>query len=379
MGGFDFAAGATAGVYRLNVAASAVWENLAATAGNVIGFGQSNGVLYSMRAAAADRTLDPLGTVGTLTWGAMVTGPVAGVVPACFSVADNKLYASNGVVALWAYDDQMARLTTTATSPADGATVPIDPVTGRAQTSLPLVWDAIGTGGGLATTYQALVWDTAAGITSGVIGVAAIGAPNRTAPQAALNVPGAGAGTVGAITLLGGKQYGIMIRASVELSGEAILSNFSAPIFITVESSTGIISPTQAGPELQAPVPGTTDLDPFNVGFSWTPMSGVTEFNFILAKDAALTDVVVTDTVTTAAYGPMDLEYNTDYFYAVNASAPTSSVQSVGAFSTVVSPEEAVPAVTIEKVAPVWIWVIVAIGGILVIVVIVLIVMTRKP
>ena len=111
-------------------------------------------------------------------------------------------------------------------------------------------------------------------------------------------------------------------------------------------------------------------------------MAGVTEYELIIATDAALTQPVAGTpvTLTTTAYGPVTLEYSTDYYYAVRATAPTSSVQSIGSFRTMISPEEATPPVVVEtpSISPAWIWAVVIIGALLVIAVIVLIMRTRR-
>jgi hypothetical protein len=111
-------------------------------------------------------------------------------------------------------------------------------------------------------------------------------------------------------------------------------------------------------------------------------MAGVTEYEFIIATDAALTQPVAGTPVTlaTTAFGPVTLEYGTDYYYAVRATAPTSSVQSIGAFRTMISPEEEIPPVVVEQpvISPAWIWAVAIIGALLVIAVIVLIMRTRR-
>jgi hypothetical protein len=92
-------------------------------------------------------------------------------------------------------------------------------------------------------------------------------------------------------------------------------------------------------PECIAPADGATDVS-LNPGFSWTPVSGATEYEFILALDAALTQIVAGTPVyvTTPSFGPVTLEYDTDYWYAVRATAPTASSQSICFFHTITPP-----------------------------------------
>jgi hypothetical protein len=379
---FDFATAAANDIYRVNVATDAIWVAIGnPTVGPIVGFGQSSGVLYSMTAGIADRTLTPRGTVGTIGWDTMGAGTVPGAVAACFSVAANKLYASNGVIQLVAYNDQMATAKAAITSPASGTMVPVDPVSGRGVTTT-LAWSPLGSGQGLCTAYDILIYDTAAGPTAGTLFAAvAIAPPFRTAPKVDINLPGAAGGTLGAFVLRGGTEYGVWVRGSIQLSTDNLASQWSDAGTFRVEASGGVVQPPHAGPLLTSPTPGDQNVDP-GAAFSWAPMSGVTEYELIIATDAALTKPVAGTPVTlnTTAYGPVTLEYDTDYYYAVTATAPTSSVQSIGAFHTMISPEEAVPPVVVapEVVSPAWIWAVVIIGALLVIAVLVLIVRTRR-
>jgi hypothetical protein len=365
---FDFATAAASDIYRVNVATGAIFEALAnPTAGPIVGFGQSNGALYAMVAASADRTLDPKSTAGTITWGTMNIGAPAAIVPGCFSVAANKAYASNGAVAMWAYNDMMATAKSVISSPTDGASIAIDPVNGRAEI-VTLAWSALGTGTALGTTYDVLIFESAQGPTEGTFFPAvAIGPPSRTAPKADI-----GAGLAIAYTFIGGRSYSILVRAANEVSTDAIISAWSAPVSVTIAPSSGVISPHQAGPVLLGPNPGASDVNP-GVAFSWTPIAGATSYEFILATDAALATQVVKENVAQPAYGPMTLEYGTDYYYAVRVIAPTSGVQSIGSFTTM-----SLPVVPTPPGVPAWTWVIIIIGAILVIAVVALIFTTRK-
>jgi hypothetical protein len=370
------------GVYRVNVATGGIWENLTAApavAANIFGFGQSNGVLYAMRLAAADRTFDSRNTVGTITWGNLAAGGPPAAAAGCFSIAENRLYVSNGTTGIWAYVDQMATASATITAPAAGSVVPVDPVSGRSM-PVPLSWTPMGSGQGLCTSYTVFIYDTAAGAPAGTAAAVAIGPPFRTAPKTTINVPGAAA-FPGTFVLLGGHEYTVMVRAAIQLSGDTLLSSWSAPVTFQVEASGGIIQPPHAGPILTSPTPGDQNVKP-DCAFSWAPMSGVTSYELIISTKADMSAPVAGTPVTlnTTAFGPVDLEYNTDYYYAVRATAPTSSVQSIGAFRTMVSPEEAAPPVVVEQptVSPAWIWAVVIIGALLVIAVLVLIVRTRR-
>jgi hypothetical protein len=387
----DSAAAAANNVYRFVIGTSTLWSGLAnPSAQAVVGMSMTNGALYAMDQNSADRVLGPSGTVGTLTWGTMATGAPAAI--ALFTEAGNKAYAASVGVTMWAYDDQMATAKAVISAPASGAVVPVDPVNGRGMNTT-IAWSPTGTGQGLGTAYDVLIYDTAAGPAAGTAFLAVAIAPaNRTAPTVDTATITNGAGTLTGFILRGGTEYGIWVRAATELSGEAIVSSWSDAAIFSVEPSTGAISPTSAGPQLQSPQPGDQNVNP-GASFSWAPMAGVTEYSFILAKDAALTDVVVSETVAGTAYGPITLDPDTDYYYAVAASAPTSSVQSIGAFHTAVEAYtcqycgltfdtrealEAHIAAVHAPTTPLYIWIVIAVGAILVIAVIWLIFTTRR-
>ncbi len=387
----DFAA--ANGLFRLQVGTDSLWTNFAnPTADVIVGMGMSNGALYAMMTGTgglfgvADRTILPHDQVGDMLWGIMdvPAGTIAGA--NFFDVAQNKCYTANNTTGLWAYNDFYATAKTTISTPASGAVIPVDPVTGRAA-ALPFSWSAVGTGTGLATNYFFAIFEKSQGFPGAII-VATGAMPLPSVPGNSVYPPAiAGAPDI-AYTFLAGNEYGIMIAAVNQVSGDSnlatadfMLSPFCDPIFISIEAASGIIHPPHAGPILTSPTPGAQDVDP-GAAFSWAPMAGVTEYELIIALDAALTQPVAGTPVTlaTSAFGPVTLEYGTDYYYAVRATAPTSSVQSIGAFRTMISPEEAIPPVTVEQpvISPAWIWAVVIIGALLVIAVLVLIMRTRR-
>jgi len=369
-------------LFRLQVGTDSLWANIANPTANaaILGMGMSNGTLYGMTAASADRTLIPHFAVGDMVWTTMNVGapaPAAGL----FDVAANKLYTANATVNLWAYNDYYATAKTTVSTPASGAVISVDPVTGRAN-SLQFSWSAVGTGTGLGTNYLFAIFEASQGFPGATI-VATGAMPLPSAPSNSIYPAGVAAAIAPDInyTFLAGTEYAVMIAALNEVSGDVVGSQWSDPVFFSIEAASGIISPPHAGPILTSPTPGDQDVNP-GAAFSWAAMAGVTEYELVISLDAALTQPVAGTPVTlaTTAYGPVTLEYGTDYYYAVRATAPTSSVQSIGAFRTMISPEEVAPPVVVEQptISPAWIWAVVIIGALLVIAVIVLIMRTRR-
>ena len=298
-----------------------------------------------------------------------------------FGVADGKLYYAEGTVpALWAYGDYMAK-PATLISPAAGAVIPVDPSSGWSS-PFTFTWEPMGSATGLANNYAVLIWQKAGGMSSATF--------YQTGPMALPNAPSVYSQNLldfatGAIIVPfwapAGTEWEWTVAAIGQVGADNVFSLPAAPSSFSIAAGGGIISPPHAGPILTSPTPGDQDVDP-GCAFSWAPMAGVTEYELIIATDAALTQPVAGTPVTlaTTAFGPVTLEYSTDYYYAVRATAPTSSVQSIGAFRTIISPEEEIPPVLVEQpvISPAWIWAVVIIGALLVIAVLVLIMRTRR-
>jgi hypothetical protein len=208
---FDFAAGATSGVYRINVATDASWTNLAAPDGNVVGFGQSNGALYSMRSTACDRTLNPQSAVGEIIWEMM--GRPAGVVRGRFSVANDCVYASDGITKLWFCRRLMTEeVPQGLQGPAVEPCVPVDPTTGRAE-QITLTWSAMGTSQGPVNEYE--LWFAEADTNFKTPQTIIYTPPVATAPS--ITISGEGA-----IKLNAGTCYEWKIRSRRTVQGDLI-------------------------------------------------------------------------------------------------------------------------------------------------------------
>ncbi|HUS04467.1 MAG TPA: hypothetical protein VMY79_02975, partial [Dehalococcoidia bacterium] len=118
-------------------------------------------------------------------------------------------------------------------------------------------------------------------------------------------------------------------------------------------------------------------------GFSWRGFPQTTKYEFVLARDADLTQVVVKEKVPASAYiYSGQLDWGTTYFWQVKAIEPVPSEPSdVGIFT--VMPEQPTAAATPPAVPPVipltplWIWAVIGVLSLLVIVVIVLCLVKR--
>jgi len=122
-------------------------------------------------------------------------------------------------------------------------------------------------------------------------------------------------------------------------------------------------------PTILSPDPGEKDVG-LKPTFTWTAVTGMTEYDFQLATDAGFTDKVVDVTLgDQQSYMPAeDLDEDTQYFWRVRGHDGTTTQWATGGFTT------SVPTVT-----PIWVWVVIAIGAVVAIAVIVLIIRTRRP
>ena len=402
-------------VFRFIIGTSGLWDNLVAgvAAGNVSGLAMANGVFYALQDVALGpyRTLYSTAAVGLIPWEAMGAGAIAGTLdqaPSALRVTtgSNILYAINttGNTVL-TYTDMVATDLPALTGPADGTTIDIDPVSGRAN-DIQFSWGSMESGTGLVNGYElwiavagtdfaaplTLVYDAVAGVTTGT----STGGLNASNPQLIV-------GTTGqwVQNLMANTDYEWKIRARNSVSADAIRSGWSEVRSFSVQAG-GLVQQPYAGPVLQGPAGGAVNVA-LTPGFSWSPVSGATEYEFILATDAGLT-ITVADTPVTltspAFQATTPLEYGTVYFWGVRSTSPTVSPQGIGSFTTMEEPAptvytcmqcglqfdsqeelEAHIAATHADEAPAtpaYVWAIITIGAILVVAVLVLIARTRR-
>ncbi len=122
-------------------------------------------------------------------------------------------------------------------------------------------------------------------------------------------------------------------------------------------------------PDLTGPPGGATN-QPLKPTFSWTPVEGMTGYDFQLATDAGFTDKVVDASLgNQQTYTPTDdLEEGTQYFWRVRAHDGSTTAWASAGFTTGLPPPP----------IPYWIWILIGLGAVLAVAVIVLIVRTRR-
>jgi hypothetical protein len=174
-----------------------------------------------------------------------------------------------------------------------------------------------------------------------------------------------------------GHQYFWRVQVRECATQEMLRSQWSKVNSFTIKAGLPVRA-DYYGLKLLAPDNGCLGCRVKPVFFSWTPFKETTKYKFVLAKDAAMTQVVAEAEVPTTAYqynGTLD--YSTNYFWRVMSLTPAPSDWSA-TFSFQTEPKPAAPAAPAEAPAtPMWVWAIIVIGVILLLVTFVLIFKSR--
>ena len=294
---------------------------------------------------------------------------------------------TNSTNKLYNFTDTQAGEGPTLLGPANEFSNPVNTVTGNAN-EVSFSWSRLSTSTeyALEISYDSAFLEDVTTYTkpsSGSTVAAPIG-PNRSDDQQ--------------VNFLPGKTYYWRVRAT-----EPLYSAYSETRSLVIEPGAalvpGILSPANGGV-------GVSELP----SFSWNPVSGATDYNFVLADNVALSAPLVDAIVTTTGYALITpLEKGKTYYWAVKSLAPVegawSAVSNFRVMEEVVPVETAPPVVITQvpapiitmpapvpvpdiiippapappaPIAPAYIWAIIIIGAVLVIAMIVLIVRTRR-
>ncbi|MCX5997341.1 MAG: hypothetical protein NTV42_07010, partial [Chloroflexi bacterium] len=147
-----------------------------------------------------------------------------------------------------------------------------------------------------------------------------------------------------------GRSYYWRVRGSRSISGSKIHSPWSPTMYFSVKPGFRVTA-DYMGPTLLTPVDGICSNCKPPIRFSWSPVKNATTYEFILAKNAQLTDIIVHEkTQTTAFELKSELQPSTAYYWQVRAVAPViSDASPVGTFSlseNKITPQKPPPATT---------------------------------
>jgi hypothetical protein len=282
---------------------------------------------------------------------------------------------------LWAYTDCLAKKGPVLKSPDDQFLIGADPVTGRNQ-QVDLSWEQLC----LATGYLLQIAKDEAftlKINPAVNGPTSIDAvtgeiqidmdeTNMTSPAVWI--------ALGALPEAGA-IYWWHICVYRSATGQLAWSDWSEARSFTVKAGF-IVNTPYYGVHLLAPNNGCVGCKVKPASFSWSPWKEATRYQFDLARDPEFKTLVTTAATTTTGYEYSGtLDYSANYFWRVKAiEVNGQNIPSdwSATFSMQTEPAPAPPAAPpAEPATPVWVWIIIAIGSILVVVTIVLIFKTH--
>ncbi len=385
--------GTSGKIYRWRIGESTDWEELEPPNSAFYGLAQRNDVLYGVWNAAnpgVDRTIYPRATVPPATnleWDDLIEGLPIGVAftrePSALKISSNgdvTLWAiddeddkpydwANEEGCLWAYADNLAKVGPWTTSPPSDDIIPIDPVSGRAN-EINFRWRQLSYVGAYELQLAKDDEFSLRVLCSDNITPADSLAPACYFPAGGL-VPTPASEIASWGNLECGHIYYWRVRGRRATTGEEIRSPWSATMYFTVKTGLPVVT-EHLGPILLKPSNGARCVSS-SPAFSWSPVFGSTRYEFVLAKDAALTQVVARAVMPATAYEyDGKLDWNTAYFWQVRAVEPILGEPSPVANFTVVAREVlAVPsAPSPPSPPPFWIWAAIAIYAILVIAII---------
>jgi len=166
-----------------------------------------------------------------------------------------------------------------------------------------------------------------------------------------------------------GTKFYWRVRSADAETGEIIHSPWSA-----VRSFTVAVGPS-AAVTLTNPSNGAIGVSVSNIPFTWDAVADSTSYEFSLVNAATGTDVVSATSVSGTTYTYTGtLDYDTSYLWTVKAFKDTTAFGDATATFTTGAEGVVPPAPS----TPAWVWVIIAIGALLVIVTLVLIFRTRR-
>jgi hypothetical protein len=140
-------------------------------------------------------------------------------------------------------------------------------------------------------------------------------------------------------------------------------------MYFTVKPCSSVEEPHIA-PILEVPQSGTQDV-PRSPSFSWIGFPETTKYEFTLAKDANLSEIIISEQLPTPAYQYSgSLNWGTTYFWQVRALEPVPSEPATGSFTVMPQPKPTAPTIP-PSATPFWIWLAIGIVALLGIVIIV--------
>ncbi|MCX6006607.1 MAG: hypothetical protein NTZ34_05005, partial [Chloroflexi bacterium] len=170
-----------------------------------------------------------------------------------------------------------------------------------------------------------------------------------------------------------GRSYYWKVRGSRSIMQTPIHSPWSPTLFFSVKPGFRVTS-DYMGPTLLTPVDGICGNCKPPIRFSWGPVEGAKKYEFVLANDAQLSDVVVRVITQSTAYEYENkLKLSKPYFWQVRAYTPVPGDTSpVGTFTlseNMTTPQNtllsAINSGAFPALSSLWIWIIILVIAVL--------------
>jgi hypothetical protein len=338
------------GIYRWSLGRSDIWEDLAPPNHSFYSIHIGNqGPLYgafSSVGSGVDRALYPRSGIPKpgVYWDSLTVGLTANVQFSTeadsMAVSENTLWAIDDRPynppgdegCLWAFTDTLTESDLRLIEPANGIALGCDPVSGRNQ-EVGLHWQQPS----LANAYEV---EIAKDEEFSLRVTEAEPLTNPYYEPAVVTNP--------AYRILPGMlpeantTYYWRVRVRQAATGQVIRSYWSEASTFNIKAGLPVAAP-YLGAQALKPVHAANDVPVSSVAFSWTPFKDTSEYEFILARDSAMTDTVVQEKLPTTAYrygGRLD--YDTPYFWQITSTKPVPS-ESSPVFSFTTRPEPSPP------------------------------------
>jgi hypothetical protein len=335
------------GVYRWSLGRSYIWDDLAPPNHSFysIHLG-SQGPLYAAFSSAGsgvDRAIYPRSGIPKpgVYWDTLTVGLATNVrfstEPDSMAISTNTLWAiddrpyhpPDDEGCLWAFIDTLTGAGPKLIEPENGISLGCDPVSGRNQ-EVDLIWQQLS----LADAYELEIAkdeDFSLRITEVEPSTNPYyGPPVLTSPAYRI---------LPAMLPEANTTYYWRVRVRQAATGQVIRSYWSEVGSFGIKAGLPVVAP-YIGAQALNPLHNTDNIPVSSIAFSWTPFKEATEYQFVLSRDPAMTDIVFQESLPTTAYrygGRLD--YGTPYFWQIAATKPLPSEPSpVFSFTTTSRP-----------------------------------------
>ncbi len=251
--------------------------------------------------------------------------------PQALKASTGKAWAvkRNGTNKLYSFTN--IDITLTLLKPASGFTTPVNALTGIAK-DIPFTWQRPS----LTTEYELEI----AQDKDFYIHVTTVTVTTSESTAFALVGPGQ-PGNAG-VNFMPGVTYYWRIRTT-----KPLYSRYSASRHFSIEPVTAVV------PGISTPANGGANISR-NPSFSWEPIAGATEYQFVLSDNISMTSPIIDVRITTTGFTmTQELDYGGTYFWRIRSIKPVTSAWSILAnFTVEKEPSEPVPVVLVEPFPP---------------------------